>query len=359
VSLLIDVVARRGHFELAAAGTFAPGDKVAVVGPNGAGKSTLLAVIAGLLRPTAGRVLLDGSVLDDAERGVHVPPQARRIGVVFQDRLLFPHLTALENVAFPLRARGVARREARARAGAWLERLGVAHHAEARPPTLSGGEAQRVALARALVFEPRVLVLDEPFTALDVRSRGQIRALVRAVLADFAGVSLVVTHDPVDALALATRLVIIEAGRVTQTGAPDDIRRAPRTPYAAALVGQNLFTGRLEPLEPGVGRLVTGDGEIVVAVADGPPGSVDGVIGVLRPADVSLHLTRPEGSARNVVAGHVEAIDFDGERARVRVAGAPPVVAEITRGSVARLGLVEGAPVWASFKAVEVDVRWP
>lgn len=388
--LHVDIRARRGAFEVAAAFQADEGEVVALVGPNGAGKSTLLAVLAGLVAPKAGRISLDDVIWDDVASDTHLSSRDRRVGVVFQDRLLFPHLSAAENVAFPLRARGRGRREAEAEARDWLDRLGLAARADARPADLSGGEAQRVALARALAAAPRLLLLDEPLTALDARARGEIRAVLGRVLADFAGVAVLVSHDPVDAMTLADRLVILEAGRVTQIGTAEDIRRAPRTPYAAELVGLNLFRGRLEPVEPGIGRLVTADGELVVPWPVGVGGmgrgdrigsavdevanvdkvntvdvvdaadAIDGVLALLRPADVSLHLAPPpEGSARNVIAGRVQSVSSDGERARVWVAGTPPLIAEITQGSVRRLGLAEGMPIWASFKAVEVEVRLP
>lgn len=359
LGLELDLVAARGNFRVEAAFGAAAGETLALVGPNGAGKSTLLAVLAGLLRPIRGRVRLAGRDLDLVERGLHRPPAERGVGLVFQDGLLFPHLSAIENVAFPLRARGRPAREARALARDWLERLGIGSRTEARPGALSGGEAQRVALARALVAEPRLLLLDEPLSALDLRARREIRGLIGEVLANFEGVSLLVTHDPVEALTLADRLVILEAGRVSQIGSPAELRDAPRTPYAAELVGLNLFQGHLEPEEPGVGTLITPQGRIAVAWPADIEGPSEGVIGLLRPADVSIHLHRPEGSARNVVPGRVRALSLHGDRARLALDSQPPLVAELTPGSVARLGLVEGLAVWASFKAVEVRVRRP
>jgi molybdate transport system ATP-binding protein len=281
------------------------------------------------------------------------------VGVVFQELLLFPHLSAAENIAFPLRARGVPRRRARERAMRLLGDLGVAERAHAMPRELSGGEAQRVALARALIHEPQLLLLDEPLSALDVQARTQIRSLLRSTLASFPGVRLLVTHDPVEAMTLAARMVLLEAGRVTQIGSPEDIRTAPRTHYAADLVGVNFFSGHLEPLDEGTGRIVTGTGEVVVAWPEDVGSAGGSVIGLLRPADVSLHVAPPQGSARNVLRGHVSHIAVEGERARVLVASSPPVVAEITLGSVERLGLRDGADVWASFKAVEVQVLPP
>jgi molybdate transport system ATP-binding protein len=327
------------------------------LGPNGSGKSTLVAVLAGLLPPDAGRVVVDGTALDDAATGLHLPPERRSVGVLFQDLLLFPHLSAEENVAFPLRARGSPKAEALVAARALLERLGVAHRAHAQPRALSGGEAQRVALARALIVEPAVLLLDEPTSALDMRTRSQVRPLVESTLRGFPGERIVVTHDPVEAMTLADRLVVLENGEVTQRGAPEELRRAPRTPYVAELVGVNLFVGRLEALEEGAARLVASDGEVVVPwPREISPGAE--VIGVLRPADVALHLAPPPvGSARNVLRGRVTAISIEGERARVRLDASPPVVAEVTLGSAARLGLRQGVEAWASFKALEVAVQ--
>lgn len=298
-------------------------------------------------------MLLEGAVLDDDR--THVPVEARPIGVVFQDLLLFPHLSALENVAFPLRSRGVSRSLARRRASELLEHLGVAERASARPPELSGGEAQRVALARALANRPDLLLLDEPLSSLDVSARRRIRDLLRRELAGFPGVRVLVTHDPVEAMTMADRMVLLEAGRVTQVGSPEEIRATPRTPYAAELVGVNFLTGRLEPLEAGVGRLVGPEGELVVPWPRGvEPGQE--VIGLLRPADVVLHRDRPEGSARNLLRGRVLAVDIEGGRARVRIASQPPIVAEVTMGSIERLQIADGVGLWASFKAVEVEV---
>jgi molybdate transport system ATP-binding protein len=359
MSLEMEIGLERDGFSLEARLMVPAGRTVALLGPNGAGKSTLVDVMAGLVPPRTGRVALDGEVLDDPSAGSHMPAERRAVGIMFQDLLLFPHLSAVENVAFPVRARGAGRVESERRALEWLDRLGVASVARARPSTLSGGEAQRVALARALVHEPRLLVLDEPLSALDVRTRGVIRSLVRSTLEGFDGVRVVVTHDPVDAMTLADRLVLMEDGRITQEGTPEQIRTAPLTHYAAELVGVNLFAGRLLRLEGGAGRLETSQGDVVVAWPAGVDGPLEGVIGLVRPADVSLFRARPEGSARNVVRGVVGSLAPEGERVRVRVESLPPLVSEVTRGSAVRLGLSEGTPIWASFKAVEVQLVLP
>jgi molybdate transport system ATP-binding protein len=358
MSLTVDVRTQRGPFAVEASFAAAAGETVALLGPNGAGKSTVVATLAGLIAPERGVIELDGEALDRPDLGVHVPAERRPVGIVFQDLLLFPHLSALENVAFPLRARGVPQHRAHERATALLERLGAADRAQARPGDLSGGEAQRVALARALVHEPRLLLLDEPLSALDVRARTQIRALLRTALLEFPGVRLLVTHDPVEAMTLSDRMVLLEEGRVTQAGTPEQIRTAPRTHYAAELVGVNFFAGRLESLEEGAGRLVTAAGEVVVAWPEDMEAG-DLVIGLLNPSDIVLHTARPEGSARNVLRGPVSHVAVEGERARVQVDSTPPLVAEITLGSMARLGIEEGSNVWASFKAVEVRVLPP
>jgi molybdate transport system ATP-binding protein len=276
--------------------------------------------------------------------------------VLFQDGLLFPHLSALDNVAFPLRARGKARGDAEMVASALLDDLAFpAERRGARPGALSGGEGQRVALARALVGEPALLLLDEPTAALDVRSRNELRPVIGRALAASSGVRVLVTHDPVEAMTFGDRVVVIEGGRVSQTGTVDDLRRAPGTPYVAEVVGVNVFRGPLRA-DGAAWRIDAPEGAVFVAPPGLPSGSA--VIGVLPPAEVELHLQRPpEGSAQNVVEGTVEAIAVDGQRARVRVAGRPPVIAEITLASTQRLALRPGISVWASFKAVGVDVE--
>jgi molybdate transport system ATP-binding protein len=356
MSLSVDVTVRRGGFAVEAAFDADAGETVAILGPNGSGKSTLVGALAGLVPLERGRVELDGQVLDEPTSRVAAAPEDRPVGVVFQDLLLFPHLSGLENVAFPLRARGTSKAEARERSHRILARLDVGHRQDARPRDLSGGEAQRVALARALVAEPRLLLLDEPLSALDVAARARARELVRDELARFAGVRILVTHDPVEATMLADRLVILEQGTVTQIGTPEEVRSGPRTRYAAELVGVNAVRGRLERIEEGAGRLVPSDGggELVVPWPDRYAGNE--VIAVVRPVDVTLWLEPPDGSARNVLRGTITSVAVEGERARVRVGSAPPLFAELTLGSLERLGLRPGTEVWASVKAVEIDV---
>jgi molybdate transport system ATP-binding protein len=358
MSLRAAIRCRAGDLVVDAVLAAEPGRPVALVGPNGAGKTTLVRALAGLLPLETGTVSLDGVVLED--QATRIPARERSVGVVFQERALFDRMSAAENVAFGLRARGVRAAVARVRALELLDSVGIVHRATAKPHELSGGEAQRVAIARAIAHEPKLLLLDEPLSSLDVRARGEIRALLRTVLARFGGVAMVVTHDPVDAMTLADDIVVLEKGRVTQGGTVEEIRASPRTTYGAELVGINLFAGVLEPIGDGAATLRTTDGSVVVPCPPEVSGPLDGVIGLLRPADVALYREQPSpGSARNVFAGTVRSIASDGERARIGLDTSPPLVAEVTPGSVKRLGLDVGMQVWASFKAVEIRLVFP
>jgi molybdate transport system ATP-binding protein len=324
-----------------------PGEVVAVLGPNGAGKTSLLRGLAGLLPLDAGRVALDGVVLEEPAAGVFVPSERRPIAMVFQDYLLFPHLTVLENVAFGLRSRGTSRAEATATAHRWLERVGLQGEAQRKPASLSGGQAQRVALARALVTSPALLLLDEPMAALDASTRVELRRDLRRHLESFRGVRLLVTHDPVEAMAMADRLVILEHGRVLQSGSPAEVTQHPRSRYVADLVGVNLFRGRAS------GNVITiaGGGSLMAA------GTTDGdVFAVVHPRTVALYRTRPDGTPRNVWEGRAVDLDFQGDRVRVRLEGTPGIVAEVTPAAVRELSLERGDPLWVAVKATEVTV---
>jgi molybdate transport system ATP-binding protein len=324
-----------------------PGRVVGLLGPNGAGKTTLLRVLAGLQPLTEGRVALDGHVLDDSTTGEHVPVEERPVGVVFQDYLLFPHLTALENVAFGLRSRGMPKPEARQRALEWLERVGLGQFTGSKPKQLSGGQSQRVALARALATEPRLLLLDEPLAALDASTRLETRRELRRQLDGYDGVRLLVTHDPLEAIALADQLVVLEAGKVSQVGTPAEISERPRSRYVADLVGVNLLRGRATGDEVLIGPA----GHLIV-----PDAGHGDVFCVVHPRAVSLWREPPAGTPRNVWEGTADALDFEGERVRVRVGGPLPIVAEITPAAVSELRLADGGPVWVSVKATEVFV---
>lgn len=340
---------RLGTLDLDASFEVDDGEIVALLGPNGAGKTTALRAIAGLEPIERGHIHLDGTVLDDPANGILVAPHDRRIGVVFQDHLLFGHLSALDNVAFGLRARGVPKVEARAVASRWLARMGLADAAHDRPARLSGGQAQRVALARALAFEPRLLLLDEPLAALDAQTRVTVRSELRRHLDTFGGARLLVTHDPVDAVVLASRLIILEDGAVTQQGTTEEVTAHPRSPYVADLVGINLLHGIAVD-----GRAVRLPSGFELAVAGPLP--ADDLAVAVRPQSITLAGERGTGSARNRWLGTVREIHPDRDRVRVRLDGPVPSTAEITPSALAELGLQPGDEVWAAVKAVDLDV---
>ncbi|TYB40370.1 ABC transporter ATP-binding protein [Micromonospora sp. AP08] len=337
------LVADRGAFHLDVRLRIEAGEVVALLGPNGAGKTTALRALAGLHPLSAGHLTLGGADLDRPDRRVWTPPERRPVGVVFQDYLLFPHLSALDNVAFGPRRRGADRRAARARAQGWLDRVGLGEQARRRPRQLSGGQAQRVALARALAVEPTLLLLDEPLAALDARTRLDTRAELQHHLGAHPGATLLVTHDPLDALVLADRLVIVEQGRVVQEGDAATVTARPRTDYVARLVGLNLHRGHAD------GHAVTVDG-LTLTTADTVRGEA---FVAFPPAAVALHPTRPDGSPRNVWAATVTGVQRHGDNLRVQLAGPVAVAADVTPAAAAHLGLRPGQEVWAAVKAAE------
>jgi len=347
VSLQAQLQARVGSFDLDVDLSIAPGEVVALLGPNGAGKTSVLRALAGLLTIDAGRIALDGIVLDEPANAIRMPVEQRPIGVVFQDYLLFPHLSVLENVAFGLRSRGVGRTTATARARSWLDRVGLGPAANRKPGSLSGGQAQRVALVRALATDPALLLLDEPMAALDVSTRVELRRELRQHLESFRGVRLLVTHDPVEAMAMADRLIVLEHGRVLQTGSPAEVTQRPRSRYVADLVGVNLFRGTARQ---NVITISGGGSLTAVGVTDGD------VFAVVHPRTVALYRARPDGTPRNVWEGRATDLDLQGDRVRVRLEGSPSIVAEVTPAAVRELGLDRGDQVWIGVKATEVDV---
>jgi molybdate transport system ATP-binding protein len=322
------------------------GRTVALVGPNGAGKSTLLHALAGLLAIGHGEIVLDGRVLDGGPGGPFVAPDARGAGVVFQDHLLFPRMSVIDNVAYGLRCRGAGRRRAREEAAAWLKRVGLAERGDALPGSLSGGQAQRVALARALAVAPRMLLLDEPLSAVDASARLHLRRALRERLAAFPGVRLVVAHDIADALALADRLVVVEEGRIVQSGTIAELVGRPGSRYVADLVGLNCFRGTAR------GGIVELDGSrlVVAGEAQGP------VTVTVHPRAVAVFRQRPEGSPRNVWEAPVRSVEPSLDRVRVQLGGPLPVVAEVTHEAVRALRLDQGGRVWVAIKATEISV---
>jgi len=346
MSLAVAGATTVGDFELDVDLAATPGEVLAVLGPNGAGKSTLLRVIAGLHTLRSGSVRLGERVLDDPAAGRFVEPQGRRVGVVFQDHRLFPHLRVVDNVAFGPRARGVGVADARAAATAWLSRLGLTDLARRHPRQLSGGQAQRVALARALASAPDALLLDEPLAALDVQTRAEVQGELREHLREFAGPTVLVTHDPIEALLLAQRIVVLERGRVVQVGTPAEITVRPLTPYVAKLVGMNLYEGRA------AGDLISLDGGGSLVASDAPAGRV---LAALRPSAITVHTEEPHGSsARNIWAASIAALAPLGDRIRVNAVGNLPATVDVTAAAVAELDLAPGRQVWLSAKATDV-----
>jgi molybdate transport system ATP-binding protein len=320
------------------------GEVVGLLGPNGAGKTTALRALAGLQPLSAGHVTVDGRDLDRPGQHGWTPTERRPIGVVFQDYLLFPHLSALDNVAFGPRRHGVDRHTARRQAANWLARVGLGEYARRRPRQLSGGQAQRVALARALAVHPRLLLLDEPLAALDARTRLDTRAELHRHLAEHPGATLLVTHDPLDALVLADRLVIVEEGHVVQEGDAATITAQPRTDYVARLVGLNLYRGAAD------GHTVTVNADLSLTVADRLHG--DAFV-AFPPSAVALYPHRPNGSPRNTWPAVITGMQRHGDNLRVQLGGPITVAADITPAAAAHLHLAPGQGVWAAVKATE------
>lgn len=323
----------------------APGTTLAVVGPNGAGKTTLLRALLGLTPRAHAELRLGDSEVTD------LPPHRRGVAWVPQDGALFPHLSALSNTAYGLRTHGVPRAEARREAQSWLDRLGVGHLAHRRPGQLSGGQAGRVALARALAARPRLLLLDEPLAALDQTTRAHVRHTLRRHLAEFGGVCLIVTHDPVEAVSLADRVLVLDDGRVLQDEPPAELTRHPRSPWVARMLGRNAWPGTAT-----ADGLDLADGGHLVVAEPLAPGTE--ALAVIAPEAVSVHREKPTGSPRNVWPGTVREITSGGSRLRLLITSdrAPDLVAEITPQAAAELRIADGAEVWTGVKATEVTV---
>jgi molybdate transport system ATP-binding protein len=350
--LHVEARARLGDFELDVAADAARGGCLALAGPSGAGKSTVLRVVAGLLRPDHGVVRCGEETWLDTGAGIDLAPERRRCGYVFQDYALFEHLSAWENVAYGLRR--VPRRERRRRAEELLERFGMAPHADARPRTLSGGERQRVALARALAREPRVLLLDEPLSALDARTRAGAARELAAVLRDAEVPAILVTHDFAEAAALGDHVAVVDGGRVVQRGTPGELAAAPASAFVADFTGAVVLTGTAHP----------GEGGLTVIDVDGG-GRVTSTEPASGPVAVSVYpweiVIEPRGaaapgSARNHLPAEVVSITAVGGRVRLGLAAGQPLVAELSEAAVRELGLRVGSRVTASWKATATRV---
>ncbi len=345
--LAVEATTTLGDIELDVSLRVGAGECLALVGPSGAGKSSVLRVAAGLLRPRAGTVRCGEETWLDTLGRIDRPPEERRCGYVFQEYALFGHLSAWQNVAFALRDRPRAQR--RKRAHELLERLGMAARADARPRTLSGGERQRVALARALARAPRAFLLDEPLSALDVRTRTAATRELAALLGESGVPALMVTHDFAQAAALGDLVGVVEAGHVVQKGTPAELAARPVSAFVADLTGAVVLTGRALAGDDGLTRVALEGGEEVVS-----PDGAAGPVGVsVFPWDITIeppHAT-VHGSARNRLAAEVTSVTEIGGRVRLGLAAGQPLVAEVTAAAVAELGLRPGTRVVASFKA--------
>jgi molybdenum ABC transporter ATP-binding protein len=319
---------------------------LAVAGLSGAGKTTLLRVIAGLVRPSSGRIACGGETWFDAAAGVFVPVERRAVGIVFQDLALFPHLDARTNVAFPLESAGVGRGERRRRADALLDRLGIRSLGSVRPAALSGGERQRVAIARALARDPRVLLLDEPLASLDPTTRGQVTAELRALLRDLGLTTVLVTHSYDDATTLADRVAVIERGRIVQEGTATELLAAPASSFVADFAGVNYLAGTASRHPDGLTH-VRVDGGVIVVAEEG-----EGPVGVVIPP-WAIVVAGEGGSARNALTGTVARLTPLGNRVRVTVHVPAPITAELTRVAADELDLQPGRLVTLRFKAAE------
>ncbi|HZO96313.1 MAG TPA: ABC transporter ATP-binding protein [Gaiellaceae bacterium] len=307
---------------------------VALVGPSGAGKTSVLRSVAGLARPARGRIALDGETWFDASRRIFRRPDERRVGLVFQEYALFPHMTVRQNVAYA----------GKRRADELLERFRISHLASARPAQLSGGERQRVALARALARDPGVLLLDEPLSALDAHTKATVRGELQELLRELALPTLLVTHDYEDAASLADLVGVIVDGRLRQLASPQELVARPADAFVASFTGANLLHGTASRAGPELTRVRLETGDVVYSTDDAE-GHVSVVV---YPWEISVGLERQADSALNVIEAEVRSLVHVAHRVRVQVG---PVIAEVTQASVDKLGLAVGGRAVASFKA--------
>ena len=341
------IVVSRDGFTVDAELHVDPGQVAALLGPNGAGKSTIVAALAGLVRLDAGQVILGHRRFDVPETGDFIHPEERRVGVVFQDLLLFDHMTVYDNIAFGLVGGNVSSSKTSERVTSWADRMGLSSKLRQRARELSGGEAQKVALARALIIEPHLLLLDEPLAALDTTARVDMRRELTDHLADYVGPTLFITHDPAEAFLLSDEVYILETGSITQSGSAEDIRMGPRSRYVADLAGVNLFSGTASS-----GVVDLGDRDLAVADSE-----MDGAVLVtIHPHSISLHRSEPKGSQRNVWQTSIERVEHHGDRVRVLTGIPLALTVEVTPAATEAMSLEPGMPIWVAIKATEVGV---
>ncbi len=343
---------RRGEFALDVKLAVRPGEVIALLGPNGAGKSTLLSVLAGLLSPDRGRVELDGRMLLETGSNTWVPAHRRGVGLLAQEPLLFPHLSAVDNVAFGPRSAGASRVRARQTAEHWLSEVDCESLSDRKPAQLSGGQAQRIALARALAADPELLLLDEPMAALDIDAAPAMRGLLHRILSEQRRPAVLVTHDVLDAVVLADRVLVLGDGRMVEQGATRDVLARPTTEFTARIAGLNLLTGRTAD-----GALTSGDtvisGQTVERVEHN-----EAAAAVFSPSSVAVHRERPSGSPRNALRVRVTGLEPRGDVVRVRAVGdGATLAADVTPAAVADLRLAVTEHVWFVVKATEVAIH--
>jgi molybdate transport system ATP-binding protein len=355
------------------------GRTTVLLGESGAGKSTVLRLLAGLQHPQQGHISLDSVTYFDSEQNIVVPPQDRPFGYVFQDYVLFPHLTVFENVAFGLRAQRLPNRLVRSRVSEALDRVHLVGYDTRKPAQLSGGQQQRVAIARALALQPQLLLLDEPLAALDVQTRREVRQELQRILAELHITTIMVTHQYLEALLFGHSILVLDNGHIIQQGDQRDLLEYPRSSYVAELIGVNFFRGRIMRYET--------DGTCVIALQnseyrpfeifaalseqgqESAPNIGEEAYVVVNPRSVTLYQSPPDASARNLFPGTITQIlrlRSGGVQSRdgyVRVSLAldglsnefPPLTAEITEASATRLKLQQQQRIYAAFKATEAS----
>jgi molybdate transport system ATP-binding protein len=359
--LRADVELRRAEFALRVTFDVRPGEVLAVLGPNGAGKSTLLSILSGVLRPDRGRVALAGRVWWDADQGIRVPTHRRRVGLLAQNALLFPYLSALENVAFGPRAAGMRKPVARALAEQWLSEVDALDLAARKPGSLSGGQAQRVALARALAADPDLLLLDEPLAALDVDAAPALRGLLHRVLRRQDRPTVLVTHDVLDAVVLSDQVLVLSDGRMIEQGPTREVLARPRAAFTARIAGLNLITGTATIPRTDSGRAEIAFGDIAVSgrIAE-PVADAELAAAVFAPSAVAVHRESPHGSPRNAIPVRLTGLEPRGDVVRLHAESqgtAFALAADVTPAAVADLGLITGDAVWFVVKATEVAIH--
>lgn len=374
--LQVDLETQLNTFHLSLSFSAEPGKTTVLLGESGSGKTTVLRILAGLLHPQHGRISLDEILYFDSKMRIAVPPQQRPFGYVFQDYVLFPHLSVFENVAFGLQAQRLSRALIRQRVGEALEQVHLNGFDQRRPMQLSGGQQQRVAIARALALQPALLLLDEPLSALDVQTRREVRHELHHILAEVGITTILVTHQYLEALVFGQQILVLDAGKVVQRGEQRDLLTFPRSSYVAELIGINFFRGHLVRKETNVLYTIQLQNgaqsvEIVAALKEHLPAEKVPIIGedayvIVDPRSITLYQNPPESSARNVFRGEIVQMLrlsasplYDDERVRVSILldeSMPPLTAEITETSAARMQLHDGKIIYASFKATEASV---